>query len=94
MIYWLTIKFFFDEKILLYFFNDSSSFIKKGIYLVSSKPFLYALIFGSNIHRGLIFLAFLKPIKNLNPFLPKKTLLDTANILISIFFIEICSLCL
>ena len=94
MIYWLTIKFFFDEKISLYFFNDSLSFIKKGIYLVSSKPFLYALIFGSNIHRSLIFLAFLKPIKNLNPFLPKKTLLDTANILISIFFIEICSLCL
>ena len=29
------------------------------------------------MHKGFIFLAFLLPIKYLNPFLPKDTLLDT-----------------
>ena len=34
------------------------------------------------------FLASLQPIKNLEPFLPKETLLDTTNLLMCILFIE------
>ena len=48
-------KFLTFSQISLYFFNYSSSFIKKDIYLVSSMSFLYALIFGRNIHKGIIF---------------------------------------
>ena len=43
-------------QISFYFFNNSSSFIKKDLYLVSSKSLQYSLIFGSNIHKGLTFL--------------------------------------
>ena len=39
------------------FFKNFSSFIKKDIHLVLSKSFLYALIFGKNMHKGLIILA-------------------------------------
>ena len=46
-------NFFFQ--ILLYFFNNLSPFIKKDIYLVSSKTLLNALNFGRNIHKCLIF---------------------------------------
>ena len=63
--------------------------LKRILDLVSSKSFLYALIFDRSIHKGLIFLASLLTIKNLNPFLPKDTLLDTITSLISIFAIEI-----
>ena len=42
--------------------------------------------FGRNIHKGLNFLASLYPMKYLNPFLLKETLLDIAILLISIFF--------
>ena len=49
--------------------------------------------FGRNIHKGLNFLASLYPMKYLNPFLLKETLLDIAILLISIFFIEIGYLC-
>ena len=66
--------------------------MKKDMYLVSSKPIPYPLIFGRNIHKGLIFLASLCAIKYLNPFLPKETLLDSVILLISIFFTEIGSL--
>ena len=41
------------------------------------------------MHKGLIFLASLKSIKNLKSFLGKETLLDTTILLISIFSIEI-----
>ena len=51
--------------------------------------FLHVLNFGENIHKGLFFLASLRPMKYLNPFLPKKTLSDTSVLLIFIFFIEI-----
>ena len=37
------------------YFSNNLSFIKKYIYLVSSKLFLYALIFGSTIHKGITF---------------------------------------
>ena len=37
------------------YFSKNLSFIKKYIYLVSSKFFLYALIFGSTIHKGITF---------------------------------------
>ena len=49
----------------MFFYNNSSSFIKKDMYVVSSKSFLYALIFGGNIHKGLIFLALLDLIGDL-----------------------------
>ena len=39
-------------QISFYFSNNSSSFIKKDIYLVSSKSFLYALSFWRNIHKA------------------------------------------
>ena len=37
----------------MYFSNNLLSFIKKDIYLVSWKSFLYAVIIGRNIHKGL-----------------------------------------
>ena len=42
------------SQISLYFSNNSSFFIKKYIYLVSSKSFPYALIFGRNMHESLM----------------------------------------
>ena len=42
-------------QISLYFSNNLSSFIKKNTYLVSSKSLLYALLFGINISKSLIF---------------------------------------
>ena len=39
-----------------YFSNNSSAFIKMGIYLVSSKSLLYACICGRNMHKGLFWL--------------------------------------
>ena len=53
----MTIKSFPDAiadvfPISLFFFNNSLSFIKKDIYLVSSKSFLQALVFVTNIHKG------------------------------------------
>ena len=80
IVYWFTIKFVLRlslsfSQISFDFSNNSSSFIKKRINLVSSKSFLCAVIFGRNIHKGQIFLAFfsLLPMKYLNPFLPKET---------------------
>ena len=49
--------------------------------------FLSALTFERNMHKILTFLASLYPMKYLNLFLPKETLLDTTILLISIFFI-------
>ena len=46
------------------------------MYLVSSKHFSYALIFGSIIHNGLTFSSSVESVKHLKPFLPKETLLD------------------
>ena len=47
--------FFIFSQISLYISNNSSSFIKKDIDLVTSKSLLYALIFGRKIHKGLLF---------------------------------------
>ena len=54
------------------------------MYLVSLKSFLYAFIFGRNMHKGLNFLASLEPVKYLKPFLPKEALLYTTVFLLSI----------
>ena len=43
------------SQISLYFSNKSSSFVKKDIYLVSSKSLIYALNFRTNIHKGQVF---------------------------------------
>ena len=45
------------------------------------------------MHKDLTFLPSLEPIKYLKPFLPKETLLDTTNLLISKSFIKIGLLC-
>ena len=58
-----TVKFLFDTTfnyfrnfiVQLENSNNSTSFIKKDIYLISSKSLLYALSFGRNMHKGLIF---------------------------------------
>ena len=70
-------------------FINFSFFIKRDVHLVLSKSLLYELIFGRDIHKGLIFLVSLQSIKNLKSFLGKETLLDTTILLISIFSIEI-----
>ena len=81
-------------QILLYFSNNFSSFIKKTyICFYQNLFYLYAFIFGRNIHRGLIFLASLQPIKYLKSFVQKETLLDTAILLISILSNEKGLLC-
>ena len=49
----IILKTFFQ--ISLYFSNNFSSFIKKDVYLVLSKSLLYALNFGRNMNKGLIF---------------------------------------
>ena len=76
-------------QISLNFSKKISSFIKKDIHLISSKSLLYALIFGRNMHKGLICLASLQPIKYLKSSLPKEILLDTTVLLIYILSIEI-----
>ena len=81
------------SQISLYLSNNSSSFIKKDINLVSSKSFLYAVTFRRNIHKDLSFLASWQLMNYLHPFWPKETLLDIAILLICIFFIVIGSLC-
>ena len=69
------------SQISWYFSNNLSSSIKKDIHFVPSKSFLYALIFGRNIHKGLIFLASLYPLKYLNLFLPKgPSIKDVCNL--------------
>ena len=81
-------------QILLYFSNNFSSFIKKTyIYFYQNLFYLYAFIFGRNIHTGLIFLASLLPIKYLKSFVQKETLLDTVILLISILSNEKGLLC-
>ena len=81
-------------QILLYFSNNFSSFIKKTyIYFYQNLFYLYAFIFGTNIHRGLSFLASLQPIKYSKSFVQKETLLDTAILLVSILSNEKGLLC-
>ena len=59
------------------------------MHFVLSKFLLYVLILRREIHKGLMVLTFLAPIKYLKPLLLQKTLLDATILLISIFFIEI-----
>ena len=77
------------SQISLYFSSNSSFFIKKDIYLVSSKSLLYALIFGSITHKDLAFLPSSYPIKYLKSFLPKGTLLDTTILSMFTSYIKI-----
>ena len=61
-----------------YIFVAICSFIRKDICLVLSKCVLYALTFGSIIHKGIIFQNHLRTqCKYLKLLLPKATLLDT-----------------
>ena len=75
-------------QISLYFSDNFSSFIKKDVYLVLLKSHLYALIYGRNMHKGLLFFTSFWPIKYLKSFPPKDTLLDTTVLLISILYIK------
>ena len=75
------------SQILSYIFSNSSSFIKKYIYSVSSKFYLYPLILGSLIHIKTTFSLSSYQIKYLKPFLPKVTLLGI--LLMSTSYIEI-----
>ena len=63
------------------------------MHLVLSKFFIYVLIFGRNMHKGLFFLASLKSTKYLKSFLPKETLLDSTILLLSILSVEVRLLC-
>ena len=88
IVYRFTMKSFFSViagffQISFYFFNNSSSFIKKDLYLVSSKSLQYSLIFGSNIHKGL---AFLTSFVNNKIF---KTLFTKKNFIRYYYFINI-----
>ena len=98
IIYRFTITFFFDviadffSQISLYLSINSSFFTYQKRYLVSSKFLLYAFIFRRNMHKGLIFVAFLQPTSFLKFFLPKETLLETTILFLSVLF-EIGLLC-
>ena len=65
---------------------------KKTRKTALSKSLLYAFIFESNMHEGLIFLA-LSSIKHSKSFSPKEILLDTTTSLISTLSIETGFLC-
>lgn len=74
---WLYSRFYYI------FSSNSSSFIEKDIYFVSSKSLLYALTFGRIIHNGVTFLSPLwYHLKFLKQLLSKGTLLDTIILLI------------
>ena len=86
IMYSFTIRYFFDSNAdffpnFIAFFNRFSSFVKKDMHLVLSKSLLYALIFGKNMNKGLIFLASSQSINYLKSFLPKETSLDTTILL-------------
>ena len=65
---------FIISQISLHLSSNKLFIIKKEIYLPSSKPLLYALIFGRIAHKGLTFLQALQPIKYVKTFLPEGTL--------------------
>ena len=74
----------FFPNFIMFFLQFFIFYQKKKKKLVLSKSLLYALIFGKNMHKGLIFLASFYPIRYLKLFLQKGTLLDTTILLISI----------
>lgn len=65
-------------------------FYPKAKYLDSSKSLLYELILGRDMHKVLIFLAFLSLIKYLKSFLPNESVVDT-TLLFSIKIGLLCS---
>ena len=72
--YMLTFNFFDDttfSQISLYFINFFF-FYQKYIHLVLSKSFLYIVIFGQNMNKGMIFLSSLQQMKYLKSCLPKE----------------------
>ena len=76
-------------RISLYFSLAIHHYLSKKTNLVSSKSLLYALIFGSIMHKGLTFLPSSYPIEYEKPFLSEEILLDTTILLMSTLFIKL-----
>ena len=77
------------SQIVIYFSRNCSSYIIKYIHLVLPEHISYILVFGKNMHKDLISLLFLQPIKHVKSFLSNENLLDTTISLIPILLIKI-----